>query len=33
MTNLVQDTNYGDATAFVTDPATVVAIDKQPFTG
>jgi Transglutaminase-like superfamily len=33
MTNLVQDTHYGDATAFVTDPATVVAIDKQPFTG
>ncbi len=33
MTNLVQDTHYGDATAFATDPATVVAIDKQPFTG
>ena len=29
----VQDTHYGDATAFETDPATVVAIDRQPFTG
>lgn len=33
MTNVVQDTHYGDATAFETDRATVVAIDKQPFTG
>jgi hypothetical protein len=31
MTNIIQDTHY--ATAFETDPATVVAIDKQPFTG
>jgi transglutaminase superfamily protein len=32
MTNLVLDTHYGDATAFETDPATVVTIDQQPFT-
>jgi hypothetical protein len=31
MTNIIQDTHY--ATAFETDPATVVAIDKQPFAG
>lgn len=32
-TNLVENTLYGDDTWFVTDPATVVEIDKQPFTG
>jgi hypothetical protein len=32
-TNLVQNTFYGDDTWFMTDPATVVEIDKQPFTG
>jgi transglutaminase superfamily protein len=32
-TNLVENTFYGDDTWFMTDPATVVEIDKQPFTG
>jgi transglutaminase-like putative cysteine protease len=32
-TNLVENTFYGDDTWFVTDPTTVVEIDKQPFTG
>jgi Transglutaminase-like superfamily len=32
-TNLVENTYYGDDTWFLTDPATVVEIDKQPFTG
>jgi transglutaminase-like putative cysteine protease len=31
-TNLVEDTYYGDTSAFETDPATVVTIDQQPFT-
>jgi transglutaminase-like putative cysteine protease len=32
-TNLVDNTFYGDDTWFVTDPTTVVEIDKQPFDG
>jgi transglutaminase-like putative cysteine protease len=32
-TNLVEDTYYGDDTWFMTDPATVVALGQQPFTG
>jgi Transglutaminase-like superfamily len=32
-TNLVENAFYGDDTWFETDPATVVDIDKQPFTG
>jgi transglutaminase-like putative cysteine protease len=32
-TNLVENTFYGDDTWFMTDPTTVVEIDKVPFTG
>jgi hypothetical protein len=32
-TNLVENYFYGDDAWFRTDPATVVDIDKQPFTG
>ena len=32
-TNLYEDYYFGDGTAFETDPATVVAIGQQPFTG
>jgi hypothetical protein len=32
-TNLVEDSYYGDDTWFMTDPATVVTLGQQPFTG